>query len=83
MHASVAVLACLTPAIPTVVRRQLTVIVVAIMTMTGRITMAGMARWSGRGGSYRTIQRFFQTPIVWATLMWLVFRAHLHRPTTT
>ena len=48
MHASVAVLACLTPAIPTVVRRQLTVIVVAILTMTGRITMAGMARWPGR-----------------------------------
>jgi putative transposase len=83
MHAIVAVLACLTPAIPTVVRRQLAVIVVAMLTMTGRITMAGMARWSGRGGSYRTIQRFFQTPIVWATLMWLVFRTHLHRPTTT
>ena len=58
-------------------------IIVAILTMTGRVTMAGMARWSGRGGSYRTIQRFFQTPIVWATLMWLVFRTHLHRPTTT
>ena len=82
MHASVAVLACLTPAIPTVVRRQLTVIIVAILTMTGRVTMADMARWSGRGGSYRTIQRFFQTPIVWATLMWLVFLTHLHRPTT-
>ena len=83
MHAIVAVLACLTPAIPSVVRRQLGVIILAMLTMTGRVTMAGMARWSGRGGSYRTIQRFFQTPIVWATLMWLVFRTHLHRPTTT
>ena len=83
MHALVAVLACLKPAIPSVVHRQLGVIIVAILTMTGRVTMAGMARWSGRGGRYRTIQRFFQTPIVWATLMWLVFRTHLHRPTTT
>lgn len=83
MDPIVAVLTCLKPALPSVVRRQLGMIILAMLTMTGRITMAGMARWSGRGGSYRTIQRFFQTSIVWPTLMWLVFRTHLHCPTTT
>ena len=38
MHAIVAVLACLTPAMPRVVRRQLTVIILAMLTMTGQIT---------------------------------------------
>jgi len=45
--------------------RQLAHIVVAVLTMTGRITQRGMARWTDPGGSYRTIQRFFQTPIDW------------------
>jgi len=80
MDPIVAVLACLKPALPSVVRRQLGVIVLAMLTMTGRVTMAGMARWSSRGGSYRTIQRFFQTHVPWASLCWLVFRDHHHRP---
>jgi len=80
MDPIVAVLACLKPALPSVVRRQLGVIVLALLTMTGRVTMAGMARWSSRGGSYRTIQRFFQTHVPWASLCWLVFRDHHHRP---
>lgn len=80
MPTIVALLTCLKPVIPSVVRRQLAVIVLAMLTMTGRVTMSGMARWSGRGGSYGTIQRFFQTVVPWATLMGLVFRDHHHRP---
>ena len=30
--------------------------------MSGRVTMLGISRWAGKGGSYRTIQRFFVTP---------------------
>ena len=41
--------------------RRLTVIVPAMLAMVGRVTMLGMSRWSGKGGSYRTIQRFFTT----------------------
>jgi hypothetical protein len=47
--------------------------------MTGRITMLGMARWAGKGGSYRTIQRFFATVIPWAMLFWGFFRHHVYR----
>jgi putative transposase len=51
--------------LPTTTCRQLAHIVVAVLTMTGRITQRGISRWTDKGGSYRTIQRFFQTNIDW------------------
>ena len=48
--------------------------------MTGRITMLGMSRWAGPGGSYRTIQRFFATVIPWGILFWVFFRHHVYGP---
>ena len=45
--------------------------------MTGRVTMAGIARWSGDGAGYRTVQRFFATAIPWSQLFWLLTRQHL------
>jgi hypothetical protein len=51
----------------------------AMLVMTGRITMLGLSRWAGPGGSYRTVQRFFSTVIPWATLCWEFFRHHMYR----
>jgi hypothetical protein len=48
--------------------------------MTGRITMLGMSRWAGKGGSYRTIQRFFATGLPWGLLFWVFFRHHVYCP---
>lgn len=48
--------------------RQMGRIVVAILAMSGRVTMLGISRWAGKGGSYRTVQRFFNTTIPWATM---------------
>ena len=42
------------------VLRQLQIVAMAMLAMTGRVTMLGISRWAGEGGSYRTIQRFFQ-----------------------
>jgi hypothetical protein len=39
--------------------------------------MRGLSRWTGRGGSYRTIQRWFQTPLDWGMLLWVVVKTHL------
>jgi len=50
------------------------------MVMTGRITMLGLSRWAGKGGSYRTVQRLFATVLPWAMLFWVFFRQHLHCP---
>jgi putative transposase len=39
--------------------------------------MRGLSRWSERGGSYRTLQRFYQTPLSWAKLHWTLVKTHL------
>jgi len=49
--------------------RRLTVIAVALLTMTGRVTMLGISRWTGDGGSYRTVQRFFNSKIIWHEIL--------------
>lgn len=61
--------------------RQFSRIALAMLAMTGRVTMLGISRWTGEGGSYRTIQRFFATALPWAALFWLFFRTHLFDPT--
>ncbi len=53
---------------------QLNVIVTALLAMTGRVTMLGISRWAGEGGSYRTVQRFFNTPIAWVKVHWCLIR---------
>jgi IS4 transposase len=60
--------------------RQFSRIVMAMLGMTGRVTMLGISRWAGQGSSYRTVQRFFCTVLPWTTLFWTFFRQHVHRP---
>jgi hypothetical protein len=65
---------------PATTLRQFSRITRALLVMTGRITMLGLARWAGKGGSYRTVQRFFSTVIPWALLFWVFFRQHVYCP---
>jgi len=76
----VALLQCFQPFVPATTLRQFGRIVLALLAMTGRVTMLGISRWAGQGGSYRTVQRFFSTTLPWATLLWVFFRHHLLRP---
>ena len=76
----VAPLQCLRPHITATAHRQLSRITLALLVMTGRITMLGISRWAGQGGSYRTIQRWFSTVLPWAMLFWVFFRQHVHCP---
>ena len=73
----IAVLACLRPCLDPTTRRQLRRITEAMLSMTGRVTMRGIARWAGPGGSYRTVQRFCHTSLSWGRLQWMVIRHHL------
>lgn len=45
--------------------------------MTGRVTMLGLSRWTEKGGSYRTVQRFFKEKIDWSALRWQLIKQHL------
>ena len=76
----VALFQCLQPHVTATTLRQCSRIALAMLVMTGRVTMLGISRWAGKGGSYRTVQRFFATVIPWATLFWVFFRHHVYRP---
>ena len=76
----VALFQCLRPSLPSTTWRQLSRIALALLVMTGRVTMLGISRWAGKGGSYRTVQRFFSTVIPWAILFWVFFRQHVYCP---
>jgi len=51
--------------------------------MTGRVTNAGYPRWTGPGGSYRTVQRFLQQRYRLGEVNWILVRHHLLDPTDT
>ena len=75
----VALLQCLQPHVTATTLRHFSRIALAMLVMTGRVTMLGLSRWTGKGGSYRTVQRFFATGLPWATLFWVFFRQHVYR----
>ena len=60
--------------------RQLGRIALAMLAITGRVTMLGLSRWTGTGGSYRTIPRFFHTTLPWAAILWIFLRTHVLTP---
>src|SRR6266705_4751972 len=70
-------LACLSQCLDPTTLGQLRRVAEAMLSMTGRVTMRGLSRWSGQGGSYRTIQRFFHTHMRWDRLQWVLIRHRL------
>lgn len=60
--------------------RQMAIIAEAMLAMTGRITMLSLSRWTEKGGSYRSVNRFFATRRSWEELLVKFFQAHLFNP---
>ena len=60
--------------------RQFCRIVFAVLAMPGGVTMRNISRWTTQGGSYRTVQRFFNTVLPWQTLYSVFFQTHLFDP---
>jgi len=77
-----ALLQCIQPELSKTDLRRLSRIVQAMLSMSGRVTMLGLSRWAGKGGSYRTIQRFFKAAISWPNVFCKFFMHHLHRSGT-
>ena len=78
-----ALLQCLAPVLTPTTLRQFSRIILALLAMTGRVTMLGIARWTEPGGSYRTVQRFFNTAVDWSQVHWLLIQTHLLQPQAT
>ncbi len=72
--------ACCSPLISTASVSRLAAIAQAVLTMTGRMTMLGISRWSEKGGSYRTIQRFYGEKLPWSEMLAEFVRHHLFDP---
>ena len=68
-------LSCLAPSLQSTSFRQLGIIIPALLAMTGRVTMLGISRWTDKGGSYRTVQRFFSSSIAWLNVHWLFIQS--------
>ena len=73
----IALFSVLIPHLSATTTRQLSQVVLALLAMTGRVTMLNISCWTGQGGSYRTVQRFFNTVIPWPTICWMFFRTYL------
>ena len=60
--------------------RQMSHVIFGMLVISGRITMLGLSRWTEKGGSYRTIQRFYHSVLPWKAIHWLLFRMKLLKP---
>jgi len=79
MREIVALLQSIAPAISTTTLRQLSQVVYGMLISNGRITMLELSRWTEKGGSYRTIQRLYHTPILWLQIQWILFTSQFHQ----
>jgi putative transposase len=61
---------------PTVLK-QMSQVIYGMLISNGRITTLEISRWTERGGSYRTIQRWYHSKIHWLQVMWILFTSQL------
>ena len=71
------VFSVLYPHLSTTTVRQFSRVVFGLLAIMGRVSMLNLSRWTSEGGSYRTIQRFFNTVIPWGTVYWVFFSTYL------
>jgi len=64
---------------PTVLQ-QMSHVIYGMLISNGRITMLELSRWTEAGGSYRTIQRLYHTPLLWLQIQWIFFISQFHQP---
>ena len=74
----VALLQTIQPLISRTSMRQMSQVIQGMLAMSGRITMLGLSRWTEAGGSYRTIQRWYHTPLLWLQIQWFFFTHRLY-----
>ena len=77
MYDILSVFSVLYPHLSTTTVRQFSRVVLGLLAMTGQVSMLNISRWTSEGGSYRTVQRFFNTLIPWGTVYWVFFSTYL------
>ena len=77
MYDILSLFSVLYPHLSTTTVRQFSRVVLGLLAMTGQVSMLNISRWTSEGGSYRTVQRFFNTLIPWGTVYWVFFSTYL------
>lgn len=70
----------LAPLLEKTTLRQMSHVLFGMLAASGRLTMLGLSRWTEKGGSYRTLQRFYQTTLLWSAIHWVLFRERFLKP---
>lgn len=65
MNKIITTLESLGPVLCSKTLNQLALIIEAMLSMSGRVTVLGISRWTESGCSYRTIQRFLKKEHNW------------------
>jgi len=75
-----ALLQTIAPLISKTTLCQMSQVIFGMLASSGRITMLGISRWTEKGGSYRTIQRFYSSELPWQAIHWLLVRLQFLKP---
>ena len=73
----VALLQNIAPVVSATILKQMSQVIYGLLISNGRITMLEISRWTERGGSYRSIQRWYHSRLVWLQIMWILFTSQL------
>jgi putative transposase len=76
-----ALLQSIAPQLSKTTLRQMSQVIFGMLAASGRISMLGLSRWTEKGGSYRTIQRFYSSELPWKAIHWLFVRLKFLKPT--
>ena len=68
------------PVVSATILQQMSHVIYGMLISNGRITMLEISRWTEAGGSYRTIQRLYHTPLLWLQIQWGFFVSQLQKP---
>jgi putative transposase len=75
-----ALLQNIAPVVSATLLQQMSHVIYGMLISTGRITMLEISRWTEGGGSYRTIQRWYHSKLLWLQIMWIFFTSWLWKP---
>jgi putative transposase len=77
MSEIVALLQTIAPIVSATILKQMSQVIYGLLISNGRLTMLEISRWTERGGSYRTIQRWYHSKMVWLQILWILFTSQL------
>jgi len=74
-----ALLQNIAPVVSATILQQMSHVIYGMLISNGRLTMLEISRWTEAGGSYRTIQRLYHTPLLWLQIQWIFFTSQFHQ----